>query len=181
MELLIIQILFGIAMLLTLLLVVSIVVHIWATVPYVPTQQAVLDEAFSMANFEKGDKFYDLGAGDGRVLIQAKKRFPTITAVGYECVPTVWMFGQSYVRWFGRKVDLRYGNFFSKDLSDADVIFTYLFPGVMKKLEKKFERELKPGTRIVSHAFLFADREPDEHRTVQCGRRRRNLYLYVWT
>lgn len=175
-----IDVLLFIALTLTVIVVVSVIAHIWATVPYVPTQYSLVHEALDMADIKNGDVLYDLGAGDGRVLTEAVKKQPSIRAIGYECVLSVWLWSKIRTFRSRKSVSLRFGNFFSQDLSDADIVFVYLFPKVMEKLEKKFRRELRPGTRIVSHAFRFKDLQPVKEQTVKCGRRDRRLMLYVW-
>lgn len=175
-----INILISLALLLTVIVVVSVITQLWSTIPYVPTQRTLIREAISYADLKDGETIYDLGAGDGRVLGEAKKAFPSVRAIGYECVISVWMWSRLRKFLTGEKTDLRFGNFFKADLRDADVIFLYLFPNVMGRLEEKFKSELRPGTRIVSHAFRFKDLKPVSEKTVRCGRKDRRLLLYVW-
>lgn len=129
----------------------------------------------------KGDEVvYDLGAGDGRLLIAAKQKHPNITAKGFELAPPVYLWGllKILVSRTGAKLSMR--NFFQQDVSDADCIFLYLMPGAMKTLEKKFGRELKSGTKIISHAFVFPDRKPVKTMPVPWLSGTKKLMLYIW-
>ena len=85
-------------------------------------------------------------------------------------MPLPWLYGLCRQWWLRTKVVTHCRNSFTADLRDADIIFLYLFPKEMDKLAKKFDEELRPATRIVSHSFTFKDREPIEVIEVQSGR-----------
>lgn len=162
-------------------LLLTVIMHLWLGVPYVPTPWVIADEMVSLGRVADGDTVMDLGAGDGRVLVAAKRRFPGIRAVGCELVPTIWLLGVVYracIR--APKVEVRLGDAFKQDLREVDVLLVYLIPGIMTALVPKFERELKPGTRIVSHAFRLPGREPKETRQVERWGRMSSVYLYEW-
>lgn len=154
--------------------------HIWTRVPYVPTPQPIVDEMIRLAKLQPGQTVFDLGAGDGRLLTTAKSVQPNLTAIGYELMPSVWMMSEVKA-WLKKvKVDLRWGNSFRADLTSANVIFLYLFPEAMKKLAGKFDEQLQPGTKVISHAFQFKDRTPVETSTIHCRGRDRQMYVYEW-
>lgn len=93
----------------------------------------------------------DIGCGDGRVLREAWKRYG-VRALGYEVNPLAYTL--ALIRnFFSTGVKISYKNFWKEDISAADVIFCYLFPDVMEKLVQKLEKELRPGTRVVSCNF----------------------------
>ena len=168
---------------LTVLLLIftcSMVANIWLKVPYVPTEDRVVKVMVDHANLQYGNVVYDLGAGDGRVLIAALNRIPSIYATAVEAVFTVYFWGRIKTRLSKKKITWKCGSLFKQDVSDADVIFLYLFPSLMKKLEKKFDEELKSGTRIVSHAFQFPNRKPIKVIEVPCKKRVRKVYVYEW-
>ena len=106
------------------------------------------------------DKHYkrcaDLGCGDGRMIITAVRRYGA-RAVGIEIDPLRYLWCQFLVSVLGLRdrVKIIFGNFFSQDLSDADVITCYLLQDTNEKLEGKLKQELRPGTRVVSHDFTF--------------------------
>ena len=112
---------------------------------FTPTPIDKINKALDLAELSEGDVFYDLGCGFGDVLIQAEKR--TKTATGIEIDPLRWFVSKLRVR----KSRVLLKDFFSIDLSDADVIFIFQYNNVNEKLYDKFQRELKPGTRIISY------------------------------
>jgi len=122
----------------------------------------------------------DLGAGDARILIEAKKKYPKLTARGCEFVPTVWVYGKLRI-WLSRQdVKLRLGNALNEKVSDADCIFMYLIPGIMDELEEKFDKELKKGTKVISYAFRFPNKKPIDQVVVPWITGERKLWIYKW-
>ncbi len=146
--------------------------------PFVPTTRKTAREMVRFARLSGTERVYDLGAGDGAVLIEAKRQHPGLTAIGIETVITVVWLGWLRIRLSGQAVDLRYADAFITDVSDADAIFLYLAPHLMEKLEKKFDAELKPGTVVISNTFTFPHREAAEESSAE-GRPR--LFRYVWS
>lgn len=148
--------------------------------PFVPTPLKVVRKMIELADLKGTETIYDLGAGDGRLLIEAKRKHPKLKAIGYELSFPVWLFGKLRI-WIARlKITFAMKNFLHQDVSDADCIFLYLMPGAMKSLEKKFEKELKKGTKIVSHAFTFPNRKPKKEVMVPWLKGENNLRLYIW-
>jgi len=94
----------------------------------------------------------DLGCGDGRIVFRAEKEFGAI-AEGYEISVFVWLLAQSNRILKRAKSKIYRRNFFTADLSKADVVFCYLLPEVMQELVPKFQKELKKGARIISASF----------------------------
>jgi trans-aconitate methyltransferase len=93
----------------------------------------------------------DIGCGDGRVLQEARRRYG-VRALGMEVNPLIYLLAR--IRNLGmRGVEVRWCNFWKVNLKDADVVFCYLFPDVMKHLAEKLESELRPGTRVISCNF----------------------------
>jgi len=145
-------------------------------VPFVPTPQEVVDAMLELAEVKKGDVLYDLGSGDGRIPITAAKRYG-VTALGIDINPQRVKEANENAQREGVTdlVTFRTGDLFQTDLSKASVVTLYLLPEVNLKLRPKLLRELKPGTRIVSHAFNMGDWEPDETRDID-GRT-----IFMWT
>jgi ubiquinone/menaquinone biosynthesis C-methylase UbiE len=137
------------------LLLVSVWFHAVHRVPFVPTPNRVVDAMLKAADIKEGDTVIDLGAGDGRFLIRAKRAYPSIHALGYEGSLGVWLLGKLRIHSAGLPVEFLLSDFKKADLSKADVLFVYLSIDTMKQLLPKFARELKPGVRIISHAFRF--------------------------
>ena len=123
-------------------------------VPFVPSPEIVVRRMLQLANVRKGEVVYDLGCGDGRVLIIAAKEFGA-RAVGIEIRRDLYEQCLRRIKDLGLedRVTVIHGNFFDYDLSDADVVTLYLLTSVNERLRPKLERELKPGARVVSHDF----------------------------
>ena len=149
-------------------------------VPYVPTPKSVARAMVDLARLQGSEKVFDIGAGNGRVLIEAKRKHPSIEATGIELAPTVWLLGRLTILLSGLRVRLIRGNGLAHDLSGADTIFLYLSPSLMATLEQKFDRELRPGTVVVSHAFSFPRRQPTELVTLRRWSGKKTLRRYEW-
>ncbi len=173
-----------ILLLFLILWVVAIVLMVFTSVflraPYVPTPVKVAKQMVHFAGLQGKETVYDLGAGDARLLIETKRMHPQTVAKGFELSPPVYLAGLFRIWMSGTSVSLRMRNFFSQDVSDADCIYLYLMPGAMKRLQEKFEHELKRGTKIVSHAFTFPDRTPLKTMPVPWLKGEKKIYLYEW-
>jgi trans-aconitate methyltransferase len=145
--------------------------------PFVPTSRAAARAMVAAARLSGTERVYDLGAGDGAVLIQAKRRHPGITAIGIEKVITVWWLGKLRIRLSRQTIDLRLGDAFETSVADADAIFLYVVPHLMERLERKFNAELRPGTVVISNSFRFPQREPQETFPVEGAA---PVYRYEW-
>jgi SAM-dependent methyltransferase len=136
-------------------------------VPFVPTPSAVVDEMLELANVGPNDVIYDLGSGDGRIVITAAKRYGA-RGVGVDIDPQRVKEARENAKHRGvaDRVDFREGDLFDVDLSEATVVTLYLLPEVNMRLRPKLWSELKPGTRVVSHSFNMGDWEPLQTRKV---------------
>lgn len=125
--------------------------------PWVPTPMQTVHTMLTLAEVGPGDVVYDLGCGDGRLVITAARRYGA-RAVGIEIDPLRYSWCRMLVAvlGLGDRVQIRYGDFFEQDLGAADVVTCYLLQGTNDKLEEKFKRELDSGTRVVSHTFTFS-------------------------
>lgn len=162
-----------------LLMLVSALFHLRQMVAFVPTPRIISDAMIDLSDLKAGETIYDLGAGDGRVLERALDRVPQAKAIGLEGAYGVWLLAKCRHLFIQRKPQMIYANFFCRNLNDANVIFAYLGVDMMQKLRPKFEAELRPGTRVVSHAFSIHGWEPAEVKTVLMpffGKT--NVYLY---
>jgi len=113
------------------------------------------------ADLKSNQVVYDLGCGKANLLLTAVKNYD-VRGVGYEISlwPYLWAHLKSWK--YKNRIELHLKNFFKADLSRADVIFCYLFPETMAKLEEKFEKELSPGSKVVAYAFKLPNRQPDK-------------------
>jgi SAM-dependent methyltransferase len=132
-------------------------------VPYVPTKEPVLDRMLQMGQVKAGDVLYDLGCGDGRIVIAAAKRFGT-RGVGIDIDPARIAEARENARKAGvsDKVKFIQGDLFEADIKDATVVTLYLLPDVNLRLRPKLLSELRPGTRIVSHNYDMGDWAPEQ-------------------
>lgn len=174
------DIVIGLILVLILILVFTIIAHIWVATPFVPTPNKIVESMITLADMRGDEKVYDLGAGDGKILIAAKRRFLGIRAEGFEIALGVWLLGKIRIALSRQHVTLRMRNSLHQNLRDADVIFLYLLSGMMEHLESKFDSELRPGTKVVSHAFQFPGRKPVKELRVPWGRKEKKLFLYIW-
>jgi SAM-dependent methyltransferase len=132
-------------------------------VPYVPTPQAVVDEMLKMAEVTKSDVVYDLGCGDGRIVITAAKQFGA-RGVGIDIDPERIKESNANAVKAGvaDRVKFIQQDLFEADFKEATVVTLYLLPTINLKLRPKLWSDLKPGTRVVSHAFDMGDWKPDK-------------------
>jgi predicted RNA methylase len=123
--------------------------------PFVPSNKPTSAMMIELANIKANSVIYDLGSGDGRLLFLAKKKGGK-KIVGIEINPLLVLYTNIRIL-FSRQKEIRtyWGNFWTTNLSDADIVFVYLLPWKMEKLAQKLTRELKPGARIVSNSFIF--------------------------
>ncbi|MCX7893266.1 MAG: class I SAM-dependent methyltransferase [Burkholderiales bacterium] len=143
---------------------------------FVPTPQEVVDAMLRMANVTRDDVLFDLGSGDGRIVITAAQRYGT-RGTGIDIDPERVQEAIDNAKAAGVKKLVRFRNedLFAADLRDATVVTLYLLPELNRKLAPKLLAELRPGARIVSHQFDMGSWKPDREATV-AGRK---IYLWV--
>jgi uncharacterized protein (TIGR03000 family) len=147
---------------------------------YVPTPQAVVDKMLEMAEVKKGDVVYDLGCGDGRIVVTAAKKYGC-KAVGFDIDPDRIKEARENVRknGVGELVTIKQEDIFKQDLSPASVVTLYLLPHLNVKLIPQLEK-LKPGSRIVSHDFAMEGVKPKQTFTMTADDGRgHKIYLWV--
>jgi len=144
-------------------------------VVYVPTPQPVVDAMLALAEVHGKDILYDLGSGDGRIPITAAQRFGT-RGVGIDINPDRILEAKANAREAGvtDRVQFRQEDLFETDFSEATVVTLYLLPELNVKLRPRLLSELKPGTRIVSHAFDMGDWKPVKTAEVE------GSFVYLW-
>ena len=143
---------------------------------FVPTPQEVVEAMLKLANVRKGDVLYDLGSGDGRIPVTAARKFG-VRGVGIDIDPERIREANQNARKNGveKLVQFRQEDLFQANFSEATVVTLYLLPELNEKLRPKLWKELKPGTRIVSHQFDMGEWQPQKKVEIN-GRS-----IYFWT
>jgi uncharacterized protein (TIGR03000 family) len=157
-------------------------------VPYVPTPDKVVAEMLKLANVKEGDVVYDLGSGDGRIVIAAVKEFGAKRGLGIDFNPERIKDARDNARKAGaeveQRVEFKQGDVLTlteKDFEGVDVVTLYLLPEVNLKLMPVLQKGLKPGARVVSHDFDMGDEwKPDQTVEVMDEEGREHT-VYLWT
>ncbi len=144
-------------------------------VPFVPTRQELVEQMLKLAGVKSSDTVYDLGCGDGRIVIMAAQKFGA-HAVGVDIDPERIKEATENAKkaGVGDKVKFVQGNLFEADIHPATVVTLYLLPDVNLRLRPKLLKDLKPGTRVVSHSFSMGDWKADKEIDADGSR------LYLW-
>lgn len=152
---------YGLSLLLFILIGLWIFVPALYGLPPVGTKPERIRKALRLANLQPNEVLYDLGAGDGRVLIIAAREFGA-KAIGIEVGPMqcllIWL--RVLANRHGDRIRVRWADFYKTDLHDADIVFVYATSKEVARLAPHMERQMKPGARLVSISADFPDWEP---------------------
>jgi SAM-dependent methyltransferase len=161
-----------------LFILITLLSVAWSSVslaPFVPARKKDVQRIFKLADLKQGEVFYDLGCGNGRVVILGAKRLP-IKAVGVEVAWPMWLVCKLRGL-FIKNAEFKFGNLFNQDLDEADAVYFFGMPNsVKKRLKGKLERELKPGAKVVSYAFGVPGWQPIK--VDKPGPKEVTIYLY---
>jgi precorrin-6B methylase 2 len=148
-----------------------------ADVVYIPTAPDIVTAMLDMAKIRKDDVVYDLGAGDGRIVIAAVKDYGATRGVGVEIDPVRVAEANANARQAGVSDSVQFiqGDVLEIDVSQATVVALFMSTAINLKLRPRLMAQLQPGSRVVSHAFDMGDWKPTEARTV------RGRMVYLWT
>jgi precorrin-6B methylase 2 len=140
-------------------------------VPFISTPEEVVERMLELAGTRSDDLVVDLGSGDGRIVIIAARKFGA-RGLGIELDQRLVQKSRDNARAAGvaDRVSLVQGDVLTADISKASVVTVYLLPGLIGQLQRRFAAELKPGTRIVSHAFGMAGWAPDRSITIRLSK-----------
>lgn len=144
----------------------------------IPSHKKGINMALELAEIKPNEKFYDLGCGDGRVLVEAVRRYGC-QGVGYELVLPYYLLTKLRARLSGKseKIKVRLENIFKADIENADVIFCFLTPKLMEKIGELIkQKKLKSGARVVSYAFSMKNYEPEK----KIGHTKDNWNIYLY-
>ncbi len=147
--------------------------------PFVPSPQNVVEKMLEAAALKPGETLYDLGSGDGRVLITAAQRFGA-KAVGIEISPKEAQNSRQRIErlLLSDQCKVVEGDLLSTDLSEANVVTIYLLTKSNDKLRPNLERYLKPGARVVSHDYEIPGWVPKKVEKVEAHKRVHQLFVY---
>jgi SAM-dependent methyltransferase len=149
--------------------------------PYIPTPAPIVDEMIRVADLSQDDVVYDLGCGDGRILIAAAKQ-AGCHAVGFDIDPDLVQQARENARASGvdSLVTVEQRDVLTVDLSEASVVMIYLLPWIMEELIPQFD-EMEPGSRIVAHDFRIAGCKPDETIEIRSDDGQGDVhYVHLW-
>ncbi len=139
-----------------------------------PTSKILVRKMLEIAEVNSEDILYDLGSGDGRIIIETARKY-NANAVGIEADPLRYIWSKLMILLYGvnQKVKVIWGNFFNKDLTSATIVTLFLSSKANQQLKTKLQNELKPGTRIVSYYWTFHEWEPVKED------RKDKIYMYI--
>lgn len=153
-------------------------------VPFVSSSNSVFSDIAKALDIKDDSVVYDIGCGDGRVLLGLSRLNKKARFIGIEnnTLPFILAKIESYFNFKKNKVNIEIinGDFFKKDLSNATHVFTYLYPNVMDDLLSKFDNEFKKGTRLVSLSFQFTNKRPIKEIDLNRGKYKLGRKIYVY-
>jgi cyclopropane fatty-acyl-phospholipid synthase-like methyltransferase len=149
--------------------------------PFIPTPEEVVDRMLSFAKVTRDDTVYDLGCGDGRIPIAAAKKYGA-KGVGFDIDPSLVELAKSNAKAAGVEtlVDFRVQNVLTADVSAATVVTLYLLSSSNERLRPMLQQQLRPGARIVSHAFSMGRAWPADATDQFVSARGDEITLYMW-
>ncbi len=149
--------------------------------PYYPTPESVVEKMLQFGGLAKGERMFDLGSGDGRIVIMAAEKFGAV-ATGVEMDVDLWKQSASRIRSLGLEKNAKIinGDVLKQDYSSANMLTVYLLPSSNDKVRPLLEKQLKKGTRIVSHDFEFAGWKPEKTETIDDDGEGRSHTLYLY-
>jgi len=147
--------------------------------PYIPTPQIIVERMLEAGRVTAGDVVYDLGSGDGRIVITAAQKFGA-RAVGVELRPELCKIARDKIHALGLegRVSMIEGNMMHVDLSPATVVTMFLMTSSNERLKPNLEKYLKPGARVVSNEFPIRGWKPMEALVVKTGSMEHTIYVY---
>lgn len=150
--------------------------------PYYPTPESVVERMLKLGNLKAGEKMFDLGSGDGRLVIIAAERFGA-DATGVELDTDLYKQSSEKIKQRGldKKARIIHGDILKQDYASADLVTVYLLPSSNDKVRPLLEKQLRKGTRVVAHDFMIGGWTPvkEEHIEDDGEGRAHTLYLYV--
>jgi protein-L-isoaspartate O-methyltransferase len=149
--------------------------------PYYPTPETIVEKMLQLGGLKAGEKMFDLGSGDGRIVIMAAQKFHA-HATGVEMDKDLHRQSVEKIRKLGleKSAHIINGDIFQQNYSSADLITVYLLPTSNDKIQPILEKQLKKGTRVVSHDFEFKQWQPEKVETIDDDGEGRSHTLYLY-
>ena len=149
--------------------------------PYYPTPLTIVEKMLDLGGLKAGEKMFDLGSGDGRIVIMAAQKYHA-DATGVEMVDDLYRQSMQKIRTLGLDKNARIirGDIFKQDYSSANLLTIYLLPVSNDKVRPLLEKQLKKGTRVVSHDFPFRDWTAEKEVTIEDDGEGRSHTLYLY-
>ena len=149
--------------------------------PYYPTPDKIVEQMLKLGELKPGEKMFDLGSGDGRIVILAAKEFRA-DSTGVEFDDDLWKQSSNRIRKLGltERARIIHGDLMKQDYSSADLVTVYLLPGSTDKVRPLLEGQLKKGARVVAHDFEFADWKPETTKYIEDDGQGRSHTLYLY-
>jgi tRNA1(Val) A37 N6-methylase TrmN6 len=149
--------------------------------PYYPTPESVVEKMLQLGGLKAGEKMFDLGSGDGRIVIMAAQKFHA-EAVGVELDKDLWKLSTDKIRKLGLEKTARIvnGDLLKQNYGSADLVTVYLLPGFIDKVQPLLDRQLKKGARVVSHDFEFSNWTPEKSQNIADDGEGRSHTLFLY-
>lgn len=175
-----IAIIFLLMAIITLILAILFMIQLLILkAPYIKTPQAVIDKILSSTNIKSSSVVYDLGCGDASFLIATEKKTGAKT-IGFDLSPIAYLRAKQKIKLERSQTQIFFRSFFKQNISDADLVFCFLVPAIMKKVGAFLESQLKTGTQIISYAFPIPQWQPNKILdTLPNGDKASKIYIYI--
>jgi 16S rRNA A1518/A1519 N6-dimethyltransferase RsmA/KsgA/DIM1 with predicted DNA glycosylase/AP lyase activity len=149
--------------------------------PYYPTPETIVEKMLRLGGLKAGEKMFDLGSGDGRIVIMAAKKFGA-DATGVEFDADLWKQSTDRIKALGlqKHAHIILGDILEQDYSSADLLTVYLLPASNDKVRPILEKQLKKGARVVAHDFEFSGWTPEKTETIEDDGEGRSHTLYLY-
>jgi tRNA1(Val) A37 N6-methylase TrmN6 len=149
--------------------------------PYYPTPETIVDKMLQLGGLKAGEKMFDLGSGDGRIVIMAARKYRA-NAVGVELDKDLWKLSMDRIRKLGleKTAFIVNGDLLKQDYSSADLVTVYLLPGFIDKVQPLLDGQLKKGARVVSHDFEFKNWTPETTQSIADDGEGRSHTLFLY-
>ncbi len=149
--------------------------------PYYPTPESIVEKMLQLGGLKAGDRMFDLGSGDGRVVIMAAQKFGA-DATGIEIDQDLWKQSSEKIKQLGleKKARIIKGDIQAQDFSSANLLTVYLLPSSNDKIRPMLEKQLRKGTRVVAHDFEFSGWTAEKVEQVEDDGEGRSHTLYLY-